>query len=170
MSVSEGVSRARCSVFHDAPRSRDPRRALEHGPRISSAPLRAAQHSGHVNAPSHSRGARRPSCSKSFASKIRGRRESRVPAAPAAPRAKCRKHASASPQVTGTPGHPCTMVLTVSFALSPVIGLCCHRRLAETSAKLDASVEASGPHDFAVRSRRLRQERTLRPPHPAPRP
>jgi hypothetical protein len=43
------------------------------------------------------------------------------------------------------------MVLTVSFALSPVIGLCCHRRLAETSAKLDASVETSGPHDFAVR-------------------
>jgi hypothetical protein len=43
------------------------------------------------------------------------------------------------------------MVLTVSFALSPVIGLFCHRRLADTSAKLDASVEASGPHDFAVR-------------------
>jgi hypothetical protein len=43
------------------------------------------------------------------------------------------------------------MVLTVSFVLSPVIGLVCHRRLADTSAKLDASVEASGPHDFAVR-------------------
>jgi hypothetical protein len=46
------------------------------------------------------------------------------------------------------------MVLTVSFVLSPVIGLICHRRLADTSAKLDASVEASGPHDFAVRLRR----------------
>jgi hypothetical protein len=44
------------------------------------------------------------------------------------------------------------MVLTVSFALSSVIGLFCHRRLADISAKLDASVEASGPHDFAVRS------------------
>jgi hypothetical protein len=44
------------------------------------------------------------------------------------------------------------MVLTVSFALSPVIGLCCHRRLTEfSSARLDAGVEASGPHDFAVR-------------------
>jgi hypothetical protein len=52
---------------------------------------------------------------------------------------------------TGTPGLPCAMVLTVSFALSPVIGLFCHRHLADTSAKLDASVEASGPHDFAVR-------------------
>src|SRR4051812_4063225 len=41
------------------------------------------------------------------------------------------------------------MVLTVSSVISPVIGLCCHRRFA--CAKLDASVEASEPHDFAVR-------------------
>ena len=60
------------------------------------------------------------------------------------------------------------MVLTVSSALSPVIGLCCHRRLANTFAKLDASVEASGPHDFAVRSQRFRQRRRQRPSHPAP--
>jgi hypothetical protein len=52
---------------------------------------------------------------------------------------------------TGTPGLPCTMVLTVSFALSPVIGLCCHRRRWSRLHQLDASVEASGPHDFAVR-------------------
>jgi hypothetical protein len=49
------------------------------------------------------------------------------------------------------PAFPHTMVLAVSFVLSPVIGLVCHRRLADTSARLDASVEASGPHDFAVR-------------------
>jgi hypothetical protein len=48
------------------------------------------------------------------------------------------------------------MVLTVSFALSPVIGLSCHRHLADSSAKLDAGVEASGPHDFAVRFRAVR--------------
>jgi hypothetical protein len=50
-----------------------------------------------------------------------------------------------------SPGIPRAMVLTVSFALSPVIGLCCHRHPADTSARLDAGVEASGPHDFAVR-------------------
>jgi hypothetical protein len=55
------------------------------------------------------------------------------------------------------------MVLTVYSALSPVTGLFCHRRLADivlskpgwadlNSAKLDASVGASGPHDFAVRN------------------
>src|SRR4051794_38896749 len=47
------------------------------------------------------------------------------------------------------PAFPQAMVLTVSFVISPVIGLVCHRRSA--CAKLDASVEASGPHDFAVR-------------------
>src|SRR5436190_13269551 len=43
------------------------------------------------------------------------------------------------------------MVLTVSFALSPVTGLCCHCRQQVPTCQLDASVGASGPHDFAVR-------------------
>jgi len=59
------------------------------------------------------------------------------------------------------------MVLTVSFVLSPVIGLSCHRRFA-LAAKLDASVEASGPHDFAVRVSAIRQKHQPRPPHPVP--
>src|SRR5882724_9240222 len=66
------------------------------------------------------------------------------------------------------------MVLTVSFALSSVTGLVCHRRLAGiTTAKLDASVGASGPHDFAVRKSAARPRKNLRspllrPPHPIP--
>jgi hypothetical protein len=44
------------------------------------------------------------------------------------------------------------MVLTVSFALFPVIGLCCHRRLADTLRDLTPTIEASEPHDFAVRN------------------
>src|SRR5436190_16787082 len=43
------------------------------------------------------------------------------------------------------------MVLTVSFALSPVTGRCCHCRQQVTTCQLDASVGASGPHDFTVR-------------------
>ena len=52
-----------------------------------------------------------------------------------------------------TPGIPRAMVLTVYFALSPVTGLSCHRHLARSllPQELDASVGASGPHDFAVR-------------------
>ena len=49
------------------------------------------------------------------------------------------------------------MVLTAYFVLSPVIGLSCHRRPADISARLDAGVEASGPHDFAVRFSAIRQ-------------
>jgi hypothetical protein len=51
------------------------------------------------------------------------------------------------------------MVLTVSFVLSPVIGLSCHRHLARLLARLDAGFEASGPHDFAVRFSAIRQRR-----------
>src|SRR3954449_1885634 len=49
------------------------------------------------------------------------------------------------------PAFPHAMVLTAYFVLSPVTGLFCHRRCADCSAKLDTSVGASGPHDFAVR-------------------
>ena len=54
---------------------------------------------------------------------------------------------------------PCAMVLTAYFVLSPVTGLFCHRRLMDTSTKLDASVGASGPHDFAVRFGTVRYRR-----------
>ena len=71
---------------------------------------------------------------------------------------------------TGTPGIPRAMVLTVSFVISPVIGLCCHRRKRSCVRKLDASVEASGPHDFAVREARAFVFRAAsRPSHPVPR-
>jgi hypothetical protein len=40
---------------------------------------------------------------------------------------------------------------TAYFALSLATGLSCHHRFAGLTAKLDASVGASGPHDFAVR-------------------
>src|SRR5438874_12396883 len=62
------------------------------------------------------------------------------------------------------------MVLTVSFALSPVTGLSCHCRQQVTTCQLDASVGASGPHDFAVREARAFVFRAAsRPPQPAPR-
>jgi hypothetical protein len=78
---------------------------------------------------------------------------------------KIKKHTSIVTTVTPeSPGIPCAMVLTVSFVLSPVIGLVCHRHrriwfclrpVGPTSLrKLDAGVEASGPHDFAVREKR----------------
>src|SRR5947209_20556891 len=58
---------------------------------------------------------------------------------------------------------------TTYIVLSPVIRLGCHRRRRDTSRPLDASIEASGPHDFAVRIRAVRQLAHPRPSHPAPR-
>jgi hypothetical protein len=73
---------------------------------------------------------------------------------------------------TGSPkssGIPRAMVLTVSFVIFPVIGLCCHRRRWNYFRQLDASVEASEPHDFAVRFTRCSSAAHPRPSHPVPR-
>jgi hypothetical protein len=71
------------------------------------------------------------------------------------------------------------MVLTAWLVLSPANGLFCHRRFTDigaslpgwarsASAKLDASVAASGPHDLTVRDTRPRQRlrRVLDPSPP----
>jgi hypothetical protein len=52
---------------------------------------------------------------------------------------------------TGFARHSPRNGFTAYSVLSPVIGLCCHRRQQSRLRQLDASVEASGPHDFAVR-------------------
>ena len=90
-------------------------------------------------------------------SSIRGRRESRVPIAPVGPVQK--KHGGRTTGSTGnTPAFPARW-FTAYFALSPVTGLVCHRRLRNRFRELDASVGASGPHDFAVRLSAVRHRR-----------
>src|SRR5881227_2577623 len=102
--------------------------------------------------------------------KNRGRRECRARDAPAASHAKIKKHTSIVTTVTPEqPGIPRAMVLTVSFVLFPVTGLVCHRHRRKYFRRLDASVGASEPHDFAVRISTIRQRRHPRPSHPAPR-
>ena len=78
-------------------------------------------------------------------------------------------------RLSGGTRHPLRNGFTAYAALSPVIGLVCHRRRRSPLRQLDASVEASGPHGFAVRSNVVRPARLngaptlLRPPHPVPR-
>src|SRR6202034_4195568 len=79
-----------------------------------------------------------------------GSRECRAPDAPAASRVEKNTRVSHHGHA-GSPGIPRAMVLTVSFALSRVTGLGCHPRRRNCFHQLDASVGASGPHDFAVR-------------------
>jgi hypothetical protein len=66
------------------------------------------------------------------------------------------------------PAFPHAMVLTAYSVLSPAIGLSCHRHRRSYLRQLDAGVEASGPHVFAVRSMRRSSATPPRPPHPAP--
>ena len=100
-----------------------------------------------------------------------GGREDRVRAAPAVSRAKIENKAHTSIQVQRKQsGLPCAMVLTVSFVLSAVIGFLATVAARIFPRKLDASIEASGPHDFAVRFTRRSSKALQRPPHPAPRP
>jgi hypothetical protein len=76
--------------------------------------------------------------------------------APAASRADGKRHASVVTTVTPVhPAFPARMVLTVSFVLSPETGLSCLRRRRNIIRRLDASVGASGPYDFAVRKARV---------------
>jgi hypothetical protein len=120
---------------------------------------------------SASRGTMHPSfLGRALSLQDRGRRESRVLVAPAASRGNGKNHTSFSqPQVQPSKTRLSPRNgFTVSFVLSPVTGLFCHRRFADRSTKLDASVGASRPHDFAVRNGMLRLCTPMRPSHPAP--
>jgi hypothetical protein len=57
---------------------------------------------------------------------------------------------------------------TVSFVLSSVTGLIVTVAALKLSARLDASIGASEPHDFAVRDLRCSSKAHPRPPHPIP--
>ena len=78
---------------------------------------------------------------------------------------------------TGFNRHSLRNGFTVSFALSLVTGLVCHHRRCDADItcvmrrhhhRLDASVGASGPHDFAVHLTRPSSKAHRRPPHPMP--
>ena len=104
----------------------------------------------------------RPSCAKNLPPRKRGR--AGMPGAQCTRSLVCevvvKMHTSIHSGRTGNhPASPHAMVLTASFGLSPAIGLFCHRRLQRLNCKLDASVEASGPHDFSVRLGAVRQKR-----------
>jgi hypothetical protein len=100
-----------------------------------------------------------PRLSREFCITSRTSEEKRAQGMPGARSARslaCKMNKTHEIVTTVTPvqsGIPRAMVLTVSFALSPVTGLFCHcrKRNAQALSPLDASVGASGPHDFAVR-------------------
>jgi len=98
-------------------------------------------------------------------SEDRGRREDRVRAAPAVSCAIVQRTRTRAYRSSGEhPAFPAQWLYGLYRDL-PGERLSCHRRLMDRSAKLDASVAASGPHDFAVRVSHARQSRHPRPSH-----
>jgi hypothetical protein len=80
-------------------------------------------------------------------------------AAPAVSYAKKSGMRARACRLSGGTRHPLRDGSTAYAALSPVIGLVCHRRRRSLLRQLDASVGASGPHGFAVRSNVVRPAR-----------
>jgi hypothetical protein len=98
-------------------------------------------------------------------SRNRGRREDRVLAAPAVPRAICANktaHEHTGQRETLRPS--LRNGFTAYFVLSPENGSFASVACA-SYRKLSASTAAPEPHDFTVRFRRVRLARPLRPPH-----
>ena len=101
----------------------------------------------------------------------RGRGECRAPDAPAALRAKLRVARTQVVTVTPeSPGIPRAMVYGLFRALPGDRALLPPSFRRANPANLNTSVGVSGPHDFAVRIRRIRLVRHQRPPQPASRP
>src|SRR5215468_7121724 len=99
---------------------------------------------------------------------VRGRRECRVKASPAARLQKSKQAADTTGSAKSS-GIPCAMVLRLirdlpgePGFLAPIIAL-------TSSAQLVASVGATGPHDFAVRVDAARLATSPHPSHPASR-
>ena len=145
--------------------------------------LRSLSYVGQVTRPtalnmaSRSRGSLRPSFANSFAPKERAQGR---PGARCTRGLVCNVHLKKSAHEHTGSAETLRPSLrdgfTAYFVLSPVTGLCCHRRSQEALAswKLDTSVGVSGPHDFAVRNNiarpQARSSRRYHRVHRIPRP
>src|SRR5882724_10348348 len=105
-----------------------------------------------------------------FAQRNRGRRECRGCSRTRSLACEMKKHTSVVTTRTAvSPGIPYAMVLTGSFALSPVIGLVCHRhRRKLVFANLTPASRRQDHTTSPSATQCPRQKHQSRPPHPAP--
>jgi hypothetical protein len=102
-------------------------------------------------------------------SDIRGRRECRALDAPAALRAKVESTQASHHGHAGNTRHSPRNGFNGFLRALPGDRACLPPSSAKVAFRqLDASVGASGPHDFAVRESAARLKAPSRPPHPAP--
>ena len=119
---------------------------------------------------SRSRGALRPRFASRFALRRNGgRREDRVLAAPAVPRAICANKTAHEHTGTGGASRPSLRNgFTAYIVLFPENGFLASVACA-SYRRLNASTAAPEPHDFTVRLLRVRLSRHQRPSHPTAR-
>ena len=79
-----------------------------------------------------------------------------------------RKRTRAYRSSGGNPTFPAQWFYSLSRALPGDQTWDCHRHRRRPNRRLDASLEASGPHAFAVHFKCSRQSHHSRPPHPRP--
>src|SRR5882757_6280426 len=137
--------------------------------------LRFARNDGvwHLRKNPRSRGMICPSFASRFAlSRNRGRRESRVHAAPAVSRAIGRSRRTRAYRFSGgTPAFPARWLYGL-YVLSPARPgsfVTVVRKALSHPAKSTPTTGASGPHDFTVRFTCVRLSHDRRPPHPTAR-
>jgi hypothetical protein len=97
-----------------------------------------------------------------------GRGECRVLGAPAASRAMKKAHELVTTGPPESPGIPAREWFYGFLRALPGDRAFFVTIASGSSRQLDAGVEASGPHDFAVRLDALRPAHSKRPSHPAP--
>jgi len=130
------------------------------GPRVlaNELPRIASFKQPTLDTVSRSRGAMRPSCACLFRPKERGRGECRAPSTPAASCAKWvvqNAHEYSQRSHRKSPGIPARNGLRLISCSPRRSGFLVTVASGMFSRRLDAGVEASGPHDFAVRTRAL---------------
>src|SRR5205814_5762445 len=123
---------------------------------------------GRRDTPPRSRGANAPELCKTHWPKTEGAGNTGCAMHPQSRVQKVKSTRGSHHRYSGAARHSPRNGFTAYFVISPVIGLVCHRRQRNYFRQLDASVEASGPHDFAVRLSTVRQPCCQRPPHPVP--
>ena len=153
------------------PRNRVGRKSLQEGMRLGLGQGRKAEHRSFAKERHAFAISRRdaPEVCHQFPSPlIRGRREAGRPMRPIAACATVVVERTRVSQVTPeSPGTPRAMVYGL-YVISPVSPALLPPSPARLERELDTSLGVSGPHDFAVRFSRPRQEHHPRPPHPRP--
>jgi hypothetical protein len=145
------ASEAKQSSFGAAKKAGLLRRGACHRAALRADPLAPRNDGNHSAKPPHSRGAKTPGRCM-VRSRLDNEGAGKAGRSPhPQPRVRKKAHECSHHRFAEITRPSLRNGFNGCFVLSPAIGLFCHRRRRNCFHRLDASVEASGPHDFTVR-------------------